>query len=74
MEGMLFKFARFWRMYLLRMRTTVRPSSTVTLAPSPFLVSTLLFAQIHLLPARKNTVSFSVFHFSSPSSKAGLFK
>ena len=74
MEGMLFRFARFWRIYLFRIRTTVRPSSTVTLAPSPFLVSTLLFAQIHRFPARKNTVSFSVFHFSNPSSKAGLFR
>ena len=48
--------------------------SVTTLAPSPFLESTLPLAHIHLLPTRKNTVSFSEFHFSSPDVNVGLFR
>ena len=48
--------------------------SVTTLAPSPFFDSAAPLAHTHLLPTRKNTVSFSEFHFSSPDVNVGLFR
>lgn len=48
--------------------------SVTTLAPSPFFESAEPLVHTHLLPTRKNTVSFSEFHFSSPLANVGLFR
>ena len=74
MAGMVCRLAFFWRMYLFLILTTVRPMSFVTLAQSPFFASAAPLVHIHLLPARKNTVSFSVAHLSMPSANDGLLR